>query len=135
MGKVALDLSNVQDGFDPIPAGQYNVSIFEVEEKTASESGNPMLALTLTVLEDPYKGRKLFCNIVLIEQSLWVLKGLLKACGWSDKKLNDPNFSFDTADLEGKAVRVAVGQREYEGQMRNDVKTNRFWPVQSELPV
>jgi len=138
-----LNLSEVSDGFEPIPAGTYDVNVFECEPKT-SQNGNEMLAFVVTV-DDPdapeYRGRKLFFNLMLLSQSLWVLKGFLVAVDFDKKTIEDPKFTLRTEDLVGKKVRVNVGLRIYdpgdgsEPEERNEVKTNKFWPPKSADPL
>lgn len=134
-----LNLADVSDGFEPIPAGTYDINVYEVEKKT-SQNGNDMLSI-VGVVDDPdateYKGRKLFFNLMLLEQSLWVLKNFLIAVGYEKTDVENPKFTLRTEDLVGQKVRVNVGLRMYdpgdgsEPEQRNEVKTNKFWPAKA----
>lgn len=76
-----------RQGFEPMPAGDYNVQIIDSVMKE-TKSGGDMLALTLEVIEGPYEGRKVFDNLNIrnanpTAQSIahQTLKAICDACG------------------------------------------------------
>jgi hypothetical protein len=77
---MAYNLRDVKgSSFDPIPEGRYNVVVEKAELTAAKDSGNPMIKVTLKILDGDSKGRLAWDNFVLIEKSLWKLKGFLEA--------------------------------------------------------
>src|SRR5574340_423845 len=56
---------NPNQAFDPIPPGWYNVQISESEMKPTNDGSGAYLALTMTVLDGPHAGRKLFDRLNL----------------------------------------------------------------------
>lgn len=81
-----FDENEAKGGFEPLPVGEYETIISNVENKTSS-NGNPMLAMTLTVREDvPQEGggRKLFDNLVMTEKAKFKFHQLFKALGFTN---------------------------------------------------
>lgn len=63
------DIAEAKDGgnFEELPAGKYEVTIENFELKETKETHNPMIVITLNVLEGEYKGRKDWVNLVLLD--------------------------------------------------------------------
>lgn len=119
MTEVELDFSleNVSGSFEPLPVGQYMAKIENPDDFALGESSNgkPMIRAVWTIVEGEYEGRKLFDNIVLSVQ--WKVKQYCEAAGVeSGSKLN-------TDDFVGMEGLVKVTQQEYQGEIRNQVKT------------
>lgn len=73
--------------FLPLPTGQYNVKVTEVEltEVTQGKNeGKPYWKLVLTVQDGEYIDRKLWTNAMLFEGALYTTAQLLKATGFGD---------------------------------------------------
>jgi len=107
------DLAEVQSGFDPLPAGQYPARLDKCT-LVESTTGKPMLKMEWVVIEGEYEGRKLFDNVVL--SVTWKVKQYAEAAGIESGK------QLDTQDFEGLEAILDVRQREYEGEMRNEIK-------------
>ena len=137
-----LNLSEVEDrSFEALPAGRYVVKFsgFEMRE-TQDKPGNklpagtPMINWEMTVLRDAktgdtkYENRRLWTNTIIHERTLFNLKGILKACGWSDEDLSE-ELDFDPEQVVGAEVVAVVATREYQGDTVNDVK--RFTSLDS----
>ena len=112
-----IDFSGV-DELVALPDGRYSVIVEQVEEKISENSGKPYFAWTFEVTTGEFKGRKLWNNTSLQPHALWKLKETLDALGVDTTK----KVSFIEKDLCGIRCDVVIGQREYEGQMRNEVK-------------
>jgi hypothetical protein len=65
--------------FDPIPEGLYQAVVDKTELTAAKDSGNPMIKVTLKITDGDFKNRFVWDNFVLIENSLWKLKGFFAA--------------------------------------------------------
>lgn len=65
--------------FDPIPEGLYQAVVEKTELTAAKDSGNPMIKVTLKITDGDFKNRLVWDNFVLIENSLWKLKGFFAA--------------------------------------------------------
>lgn len=119
---IVLNLAKVKTGFDPVPAGNYDVSVAKAELTTAKSSGKPMIAVQYRISEpEEHEGRILFDNFSLQPQALWKLKGFLQALEWAG--IDEDGLELDPAELIGAQLTVAViqepGQRD---DIRNVVK-------------
>lgn len=120
-----LQLSFTDDdmkGFEPIPVGVYTARVDASEvEVTKSQKGDAMFKLAFIIEGHPeYTGRKLFSNFMLEGKGKPITARMLKALG----KLEGPvaNLVLDTNDLHNSLCQIKVGQSEYEGVIRNDIK-------------
>lgn len=117
MAQMNLDFSNVQSR-DPLPEGVYPVTIAKVDMTTSKSSGNPMLKIEFNIEDDAFKGRKVWSNYVLTEAAMWKVQELFRACGLD----SDQIVTIDTEDLVGLGCNLKIAQREYEGNIQNEVK-------------
>lgn len=68
MAKAASEAEDVKDGFEPLPAGKYIVTLKEVEDRIAQSTGAPMWGIELedvTDLEGNVQPGRQFTNLVL----------------------------------------------------------------------
>jgi Protein of unknown function (DUF669) len=139
---VKLNLSDIEDrSFEALPAGKYVVKFtdFDMRETKGGPdaklpAGTPMINWEMTVLRhtdgtDTYKNRKLWMNSILHERTLFNLKNLLKACGWTDEQLAE-EIDFEPEEIIGNEVVAVVSVRQYQGDDTNDVK--RLAPLSAE---
>lgn len=105
------------DLFSPtIPEGLYVAEVSDVQLQEAS-TGNLMLRVELTLLSDAgdgtkTKGRKIYDNFVLVEQSLWRLGAFIGATGGelpAKEYTPDELLSAVRSIVQGKKVRVRIG--------------------------
>lgn len=119
MAKINLDynLEDVSAEFEPLPTGQYLAKILNPEDfvLTESSTGKPMIKAVWSVTEGEYEGRKIYDNIVLTVP--WKVK---QYCDIAEVKSGQ---SLDTEDFIGLEGLIQVNQREYQGSIRNEVKT------------
>lgn len=100
-------------GYDPIPAGVYELAITDIElgeVKNGANAGKPMLKVEMTSQEEegPSKGRKFWCNVMLFDlpSGNWFIAQFLKATGFAEA-LETGNIP--TADqFMGKSVQASV---------------------------
>jgi len=95
----SVDLAQFDEGFtqseiqeqmsDPIPDGRYQVNVEKVEIVRAQTSGAPMLKWQLRVLGPQLRGRLIWRNSVISNNSLKYLKTDLHRCGLDLEKISD----------------------------------------------
>lgn len=113
--------------FDPLPNAQYHVLVHSADA-VQSSTGKPMIKLTLSVVEGAFQNRKLMDQLVLSpdsETALSIFFRKLKALGIDEAfVVSQPpgHLGPIAAALLGRHALVTVGQREWQGEMRNDVK-------------
>lgn len=105
--------------------GDY-VVIVTAATATTSSNGKPMIKLTFTVAEGPKQDRKLFTQFVLSVESPFALQrwfANLAAFGLEQTWLVGAKPDMDTiaAVLLNRGAIATVGQREWQGSMRNEV--------------
>lgn len=110
-------------GFQPLPAGKYELFIESGEPKTTT-AGSPMINWKLTVRDDVEGqqggGRKLFTNLVFQENTEGMVQNFLKAIGSPD------GVEYETTQevidfAKGKAVKATVKITTYKGEERNEI--------------
>jgi len=125
MARVNLNFSDVETrDFEPIPNGVYEAIVHDIEEREVQKgenAGAPMWAVQFSINGGPYDNRRVFRNYTLVPNSMWAVKQFLIALGVDSQQLQG-EITIDTEDLIGLPCRVVIRQREYEGQIQNDVK-------------
>ena len=114
----------IQGDFDAavnvIEPGKYQARIDKVEPTQSKQPDHKdMWVVTFTITQEPFIGRKVWANIMLQANSLWKLRQLAEACGIDMKGRQD----FDSSELEGQDVGVAVVSETYEGKERSKVQS------------
>lgn len=142
-----LDLSGAtESSFEAIPSGWYNATIFDAEMKATKggpkaklPAGTPMLNVQFRIDSGEHENRRQFRSYVIAPAKLkdengknvvnenkkttdGILYGFLKAAGFDPDEVKSGNFNLDLDELKGRKVRIKVGQREYEGDVQNEVK-------------
>lgn len=121
MAMMNLDFSSVPSR-EPIPEGIYNVQIAKVDETTVKgdgpNSGAPMLKIEFDVIDDPYNGRKVWANYLQTPKMMWKFQELFKSLGLP----TDGTVEIDSSELVGLQCRAKIGQREWNGDIQNDVQ-------------
>lgn len=109
--------------FDPLPGGKYlcKITDYEVRYSTSEKNnGKPYWAITLTVQDGKYEGRKVWSNVMLFNGALYSLAQLLKAIGREDalKSGKIPNGD----ELLGKDVVINLAKQRdtYKEQQYDD---------------
>lgn len=117
MAMMNLDFSNVPSR-ELLPEGTYPASVAKVEQVLSKSKGNPMLKVEFNIEADGYTGRKVWANYVLTPAAMWKVQELFKALGLEA----DAILEIDTDDLVGMTCQLKIAQREYEGDIQNEVK-------------
>jgi hypothetical protein len=129
-GEILQDVENTPD-YSPLPDGEYDLTVVECTVKT-TQTGKSMLALKTQVASGQYQRRLLWDNLVFStdnKKAMGIIQGKLNALGLSPDYLKQNNPSLETiADvLVNRAFRAKVGQSEYQGKVRNDIRS--YFPV------
>lgn len=103
----AAEVQENRTEFEPIPDGKYTVFVDTAELKEA-KNGKPMLALRLEILEGPHRGRKLFKNNVIQQNTVAILKQDLTRMGYAIDKLSE----LDPVDLLDRKLEVQKKTKE-----------------------
>lgn len=137
---MGLDLKDVQsnntggDGtFAPLEQGRYPLLIEEVKQGM-SRNNNEKLSITFVVLDDNYKGRKLWHDFAITPKSLPFLKTFLEATGSKFADSNNVDLKDLVIDLKNKKCTawVEIGVTT-SGTPRNELM--KFKPILDDDPL
>lgn len=124
---ITPDTSNMLD-MSAIPAGTYSGEIAKAEYEISKASGNPMVVVTTDVeVEGKKRPRKSY--LVISGEGAYGFDQLLRSCGFHQlaDAYKDPTVSpkpdFDTDQLIGQKVNVVIEPDEYQGQLRDKVRS------------
>jgi len=123
---VKVNFSGIKE-FTPIPDGTYAATLsgtkLVAEAKTSKQ---PYIELSFTISEGEHVGRRQFRNLSLTPQALWAFKQAMVRLGADPSEFSGELELEEVAALAanyvGSPCRIAVAQREYNGEIRNDVK-------------
>jgi hypothetical protein len=106
----AEDLAPQQSSYEPVPAGTYSTTVFEVtptEVKSGDNAGKPQYKVQLRISEGQYENRRLFTYVPLYTgKAFWKTQSFFGALGYDMK---DGQFKVPTpAELSGKPVMAKV---------------------------
>jgi hypothetical protein len=113
--------------FEALPVGDYDVEVEKADSVTSS-NGRPMIKTTFKVIVGPHTNRKIINNYVLVVDNptaLAIFFRNMKALGLTDEFWASLGASgtLDPAaqSLIGRRARLKLGQKEWNGEMRNEV--------------
>jgi len=117
-------LADKGGSYEPIPAGSYNATIFDVKSETVKSGpneGKPRFNIQFSITDAGHANRRVFSYVPLyVANDFWKTKSFFSAIGVDmaagDFTVPEPN------ELAGKpiGVRVKIGQ-DQNGQPRNEV--------------
>lgn len=124
-------------GFEPIKPGEYEAIVVNYELKTAA-SGNNQVVVDYEIRSDvdqPCQGQKiLYDNFTVTEKAMWRFHAASKAAGFpSGMQFNSYKEWADT--FLNKAVRLIVGEREYNGKTYPQVNGFKESEVSAPTPI
>ncbi|MDE2101521.1 MAG: DUF669 domain-containing protein [Patescibacteria group bacterium] len=111
---VTVDLSNTETR-KRVKPGDYKVAVESVESGVAKSSGKPKMSWTFKIVDGPSKGSKLFYNTSLQPQTLWNLRSVLEALGFT---IPDTPLKLNLDKLKGLEAMVTVDEEEFNGKKR-----------------
>jgi len=124
MSKFQFNANEVEPAsFEAIPAGKYEAVITKAEMKDTQAGDGEYLELTFQVIEGEHKNRLLWGRLNIVnksEQAVKIARGQLSAIcrAVGVAELNESNLP----NLYDKPLIIRVSQREFEGEMRNEIK-------------
>lgn len=109
------DLENVSSEFEALPEGQYLAKLVSAE-LTKSSTDKPMIKVTWEVTDGEYEGRKIFDNIVITPGAEFKMKQYAELVGI------ESGSQIDTQDFINAEGLISLIQKEYQGEIRNNIK-------------
>jgi len=110
-----------EKNYEPIPEGKYVVRIESIDEK-ATRNGGSMLVLKERVLFGEYRNRVLFQNVNIVNASEAAVR-IGRETMMKIYLSAEVDLEADSAKLIGKAIGVNVIQEEFNGSIKNVVKS------------
>lgn len=114
--------------FEALPIGDYDVEVAKAEAVT-SQNGKPMIKTTMRVVSGPYEKRPIINQFVLSTenaQAVAIFFRHMKAFGltedWFASLGQQGSLEPVASALLGRRARLTIGHREWQGEMRNEVK-------------
>lgn len=120
--EVPKDLAtNVSSSYDPVPAGKYETTIYDIQKdtvKSGDNAGKPRLKVQLRIAEGQYENRRLFALIPLyVAGDFWKAQSFFSALGYTvEGSFEVPEIN----ELLGKPVVARVTVREAQGDYPAD---------------
>lgn len=105
-----LSTTQVSNGFEPLPAGQYKASVIETELVPTKDDSGQLLKAKFKVLEGEYTNRTIITRFNLINknaQAQEIGRGQLKALATYSGHPN-PNQIRNTEELHGRPVIITL---------------------------
>jgi hypothetical protein len=105
---ININLEDVDDGSDPIPAGLQLVRVKSAQKKHKEGSEYPYIDVRLTPLEveEKFQRRQLFLTLSFHPNALWNMKRFMKAA-----KIEFEGKGFSIQDFPGKELYVTVAHK------------------------
>lgn len=114
-------LEEQMNHFEPVPEDIYNVQIENIEAKP-TRAGGVMLAIKERVVDGKFKNRVFFQN-VNVQNSNEVAERIGRETMLKIYVAAGVDLKADSAKLVGKTITVKVVQDEYQGVVKNVVKS------------
>lgn len=117
-------LASKGGSYEPVPAGSYNATVFEVKQeevRSGPNEGKPRLNVQFSITDEGHKNRRVFSYVPLyVGNDFWKAQSFFKSLGY-DMKAGD--FEVPTPnELAGKPIGVRVKiSTDQNGQPRNEV--------------
>ena len=131
MVRLNMNLDEISDGFEVIPAGEYTAKVVDIEEKDSSK-GNPMLEWTWSITDGSSAGSEVKSFTSLQEHARFGLKEHLTAFGLKGE------VDFDTDRLLKKKAKLLIGVSTVKSRNTGeDMEVNRvekILPAKSSKP-
>jgi hypothetical protein len=125
-------------GFDPLPAGDYDLMVLEATTKLTQKDSKTMFSIKTQVQNGPFKGRLIWDNLVVSPENATALGfffAKMAALGLSREFFtqNSPTNEQIERAITGRQFRAAVKQRAYNGSTTNNI--DRYYVPQAGAPI
>jgi hypothetical protein len=122
-----LPQSSNTNTYEPVPAGKYETTIFDVQAETVKSgqnAGKPRWKVQLKIAEGEFENRRLFVLIPLyVAGDFWKTQSFFESLGYPVKG----NFDVpEASELLGKPVVARVVIREAQGEYPADNNVSGF---------
>lgn len=136
MGKAKINFADVEDSFETLPEGQYEVEVERVEVRESKSSEHNYLNWMLNIIEDgDYFERKLWMITSLSPRALFKLRDVFLGFGVIEDEEEEIDLDWDDdvdvtpeegplvtePDLEGLTGIAVVENEMYKGREQNRV--------------
>lgn len=112
--------------FAPLPVGEYAVTV-DTAAAAQTSTGKLMFKIKYKVVGGPHNGRTVFNNVTLAKDNPNALGYFfrdMEAMGLPKQYFaGNPSDEHVAASLVGKSCKVVLEHREYQGEMRENVKS------------
>lgn len=130
-----FDANDVEpnEGFTPLPAGEYQAIIIASEMKPTKAGDGQYLELQFQILNGPHQNRKLFDRLNLVNknpQAVQISKGTLSAIC----RAVDVRTPKDSSELHNKPLTMVVKvKKDRDGNFQNEI--SGYKPRNTEAPA
>lgn len=137
-GEILSEVSEAPD-YSPLPEGDYDLTVMSCDVAVTS-TGKNMLKIKTQVVSGEYMNRFVWDNLVISpdnKKAMGIFQGKLNALGFSPEylKQNNPTLEIIADALVNRNFRGKVGQSEYQGKTRNELRAYYPATTQSAPPV
>ena len=116
------------ESYDALPAGSYTAIIRAGEERSTKAGDGEYLSLEFEVVGPTHAGRKVWTNLNLKNPNPKAVAIARKDLAAICLAVGVPRPQHH-ADLYDKPLQIKVAQREYQGEMKNEIKGFKAAPV------
>lgn len=131
-GELVSQAADSGGTYEPLPNGEYEFKVIEASH-TMTQTGKPMFKVTAEVQTGAHMKRRVWDNLVVSKDSdkaLGIFFSKMSALGLPKEYfMQSPSNEQIASALLGRSFRGQVGQREYAGQLRNEI--TRYAPLAS----
>ena len=120
---IEVSFDGSEQAFEPIPKGSYDAHVHSIVPKK-TQNDEDMLNVRFVIASGQFQGRSLFGNFVLRDDLKWKLQNLLIATGVVQPRTKSSFVLSDNgAELIGKKLGLKVGEGEFNGELRAEVRS------------
>ena len=135
-GELIKEAADSGASFEPLPVGDYNLTIKEAAYQRA-QSGRDMWKITTEVIDGPHARRRVWNNLVLVPENpnaLGMFFRKMGALGLTQEFFaQSPDVDTIARAMLGRSFRGQVTQREYQGKISNEIQM--FYPISAQPGV
>lgn len=132
------DAGTAASSFEPLPESDYDLEVMEAKPKTTKDQTKKMYEVKSKVIGGEHNGRFIWDNIVLTTDNPNALGFFFRKMAAMGLDANyfagqKPSDEQICATLRGRQFRARIGQRQWQGNVKNEIK-QYFSATASALP-